>query len=45
MSVAFGVPTAQIESCAATVIEDQNRKSRDAWAIIEPFQLKPGSTA
>jgi hypothetical protein len=45
MSVALGLPTAQIESCAETVRHDQNKKSRADWAIMEPFQLNPGSTA
>jgi hypothetical protein len=37
-SAAFGVPTAQIESCAATVMAAQNKGSRAACPIIEPFQ-------
>ncbi len=45
MSVALGLPTAQIESWAETVKQDQNKKSRAAWAIMDPIQLKPGSTA
>ena len=43
-SVAFGRPTAQIESCAATVSAAQNNGSRIACAIIEPCQWKPGFT-
>jgi hypothetical protein len=45
MSVALGLPAAQIESWAPTVMHAQNRKSRADWAIIEPCQLNPGSTS
>ena len=44
-SPAFGVPSAQIESCSATVTEAQNRGSHEACAIIDPRQREPGSTA
>ena len=44
-STALGVPMAQIESWAATVMHAQKIGSRAAWAIMEPFQLNPGSTA
>jgi hypothetical protein len=45
VSAAFGVPTAQIESWAATVIALQKKKSRADCPIIDPFQRKPGSIA
>jgi hypothetical protein len=44
MSPALGVPTAQIESWRETVKQAQKMGSLAAWAIIDPFQLKPGST-
>src|SRR5687768_5202928 len=43
ISAALGLPTAQMESCAATVIPAQKKKSRADCPIIEPFQRKPGS--
>lgn len=44
-SAALGFPKAQIESWAATVKQAKKSGSRAVCPIMEPCQLKPGSTA